>query len=103
MAGPEYVYAWRYEVAAADQPAFETLYGPDGDWVRLFRRSPDWLGTELLADRRRPGTYVTIDRWSSRSAYEAFRTSVAGEWAAIDRRGERLTRREEEIGTFRPA
>jgi hypothetical protein len=92
-----YVYIWRYEVALEQREAFERLCGPDGAWVRLFSRSADWLSTELLADLDRPGVYVTIDRWRTRSAYDEFRASVGEEWAEIDQQGEQLTLSEEEV------
>jgi quinol monooxygenase YgiN len=102
MSDAEYVYAWRYEVAPERRHAFERLYGPDGAWVQLFSRSADWLSTELLADLDRPGVYVTIDRWRSRSAYDEFRASVGAEWAEIDQQGEQLTLNEEEVARLEP-
>lgn len=100
MSDAEYVYIWRYEVANGQRADFERLYGPEGGWVDLFMRSADWISTELLADAARPGVYVTVDRWRSRAAYDAFRASVRQEWAALDRQGERLTISEEEVASL---
>ncbi len=97
-----FTYVWRFSVPAPHRAAFEALYGPGGDWVRLFRTSQDWLGTDLLRDRDRPGEYLTVDRWSSRAAHEAFHQSVSADWEEIDHRGLGLTSHEELIGQFEP-
>jgi quinol monooxygenase YgiN len=95
-----YVYIWRFRVPPEHRAAFEGLYGPDGDWVRLFATSPDWLGSDLLSDADRPGTYLTLDRWTSRAAYDAFRHGAAAAWDEIDVRGEALTDLEELVGEY---
>jgi heme-degrading monooxygenase HmoA len=95
-----YVYVWRFLVRPGSEVAFEAAYGPGGDWIRLFREADGYLGSQLLRDQADPRRYVTIDRWSSREAWEAFRAARAAEWEAIDRRGEALTELEEEIGRF---
>jgi hypothetical protein len=46
---------------------------------------------------------VTIDRWESAAAFEAFKTRFAAEYDAIDRSCESLTRRETLIGRFEVA
>jgi heme-degrading monooxygenase HmoA len=91
---------WRFLVRPGSESAFEAAYGPDGDWVRLFRQAEGYLGTQLLRDLANARRYITIDRWASREAWEAFRAARSAEWDAIDRRGEALTEQEEEIGSF---
>ena len=95
-----YVYLWRFVVRPGSEAEFEAAYGQDGAWVRLFRKADGYLDTKLLRDQAAPGTYVTIDRWASRAAWEAFRAAWAVEWEAIDNRCQALTEREEEIGRF---
>lgn len=95
-----YVYLWRFLVRPGSEAAFEAAYGPDGEWVRLFRQADGYLDTQLLRDESTPRTYVTIDRWASRKAWEAFREERAVEWEAIDQRCRALTEREEKIGRF---
>ena len=91
---------WRYRVAPAQADAFAALYGADGDWARLFRGSAAYLGTTLYRDAGDPGTWLTIDRWTSRAAYEAFLETRAGGYAALDARGDALTVGEERLGTL---
>ncbi len=81
-------------------PEFERAYGPDGDWVRLFRRASGHLRTELLRDTDRPARYLTIDVWESRAAWERFRARWAAEYAALDARCGALTTRETQLGGF---
>jgi len=95
-----YVYLWRFTVRPGSEAAFELAYGPDGEWIHLLRQADGYLGTDLLRDQARPRTYVTVDRWISREAWETFRAARADEWEAIDRRCQDLTEDEEEIGRF---
>ena len=80
--------------------AFEEVYGPEGDWARLFRTADGFLGTTLLKDQVEPAEYLTLDRWVSSPAYEAFRRARDQEFIALDRQCEKLTALEEEIGEY---
>lgn len=91
---------WRYRVAPGHEAAFEALYGADGDWVRLFRRSDDYLGTDLFRDTTQPGVYLTIDRWSARAAYDAFLQVARDDYATLDARGDALTVEETRLGVL---
>ena len=79
---------------------FEEAYGPEGDWVRLFRTADGFLGTTLLKDDGEPAAYLTLDRWVSAQAYEAFRRVRHEEFTTLDRRCEALTAFEQEIGSY---
>jgi len=90
-----FVAAWRF--TTSDRDAFERHYGPDGTWAQLFRRGDGYVRTDLLTD----GTaYVTLDWWTSRDAYDAFRREHADEYARIDLECESLTLSEESLGHF---
>ena len=93
-----FAYIWRYRVDQQERREFEALYGPGGGWERLFSRSKEYLGTELL--KSPDGSYVTVDRWTSRHSHRAFVKENRQEFDALDRRGEALTRQEELIGEF---
>ena len=77
---------------------FREHYGPDGHWVRLFRRAAGYIGTELYQDRKEPRRYLTIDHWESLDAYDRFRQRFAAEFDAMDRRCEAFTESESELG-----
>lgn len=91
---------WQFEVEPERAEEFERAYGAEGEWVKLFRRGEGYHGTTLLKDSEHPLRYVTVDRWTSREAYDEFRRRFAEEYAAIDQRCEKLTRDERLIGFF---
>jgi heme-degrading monooxygenase HmoA len=95
-----FVYIWQYRVRPEAVSAFEAAYGPDGNWVRLFREHEGYLGTELLRDAADPTSYRTLDRWRSREDRDRFRAEAAAEFEAIDRACEALTVEERHLGDF---
>ena len=90
-----HVVIWRF--TTADPMEFEQHYGPDGSWARLFREDPNYVRTDLLRDG---SAYVTLDWWTSRQAYDAFRGAHARAYAELDRICEALTETEENVGAF---
>jgi heme-degrading monooxygenase HmoA len=100
MAAHGYAYVWEFIVVPGHIASFERAYGPEGDWVRLFRRAPGYLRTELLKDTSRPGRYLTVDAWESRAHFETFRAQFASEFEALDAKCEGWTLSETEIGKF---
>jgi heme-degrading monooxygenase HmoA len=97
-----YVYIWEFLVRPEHVPEFVAAYGPDGDWVRLFRDGAGYVRTELHRDQTNPERFVTVDYWESRDAWQAFRTAAAAEWERLDARCEQWTSSEREIGRFDP-
>jgi heme-degrading monooxygenase HmoA len=89
---------WEFEVKSGCEELFEQAYGPEGEWVRLFRRDARYHGTRLLRDVGRERVYATLDMWESREAYEEFREKYAAEYAEIDQKCEGLTIKEESLG-----
>src|SRR3712207_3875267 len=75
-------------------------YGPSGEWTRLFQHGEGYLGTELLQRSDDPREYLTLDRWASRAAYEAFRARFSSEYRRLDHRLEELTEEETPLGAF---
>ena len=95
-----YVRVWRFRPLPNRVTEFEEAYGPEGDWARLFRTADGFLGTTLLKGEGEPGEYLTLDRWVSVQAYEAFRRVGNEEFTALDRRCEALTAQEQEVGEY---
>lgn len=91
---------WEFRPRTGSEEAFETAYGPAGDWAGLFRKSQDYLGSELLKDRSDPARYLTVDRWTSREAFEEFRHHHAGEYQSLDDRCSALTEKEIPLGSY---
>jgi len=95
-----FVVVWQFEIAEEKIAGFEAAYGPEGAWAQLFRRSPQYLGTELLRDAYVPGAYLTIDRWASEEDFRAFRREHDGEYEVLDRACDALTAKETRVGAF---
>jgi heme-degrading monooxygenase HmoA len=95
-----YCALWEFRVQPGSEAAFESAYGPDGDWARLFRRDSAFVRTELLRDRSRPGRYLTADFWTDAGAFAAFRKTFGAEYDALDRRCEAYTLSERKLGEF---
>ena len=95
-----YLALWEFQIKPESRAQFEEIYGPDGTWARLFRQSPDFLGTKLIRDLARPGRYLTLDSWTSCEAFHAFKEGHAAEYETLDQRCENLTERETMVGEF---
>lgn len=89
---------WEFVVAEEKKEEFERQYSPGGAWTNLFRTSPAYRGTRLLAGAGH--RYITCDSWDSQEEYEEFRLANAEEYAALDRRFEAFTLSERNLGIF---
>ena len=95
-----YIAVWEFHVKPNSVAEFERVYGPDGSWSQLFRKSFAYRGTDLLRDADRAGRYLTIDRWTSRAALQQFKQQYQEEYAALDTTCERMTASEAKLGDF---
>jgi hypothetical protein len=97
-----YIAVWEYQVKAGCEAEFIQAYGPDGEWARLFRRSPEFMGVELLGSVGNPTRFFTLDHWGSATGMEAFLAANATAYDVLDRRFSGLTVWERRIGGFPP-
>ena len=95
-----YVIVWEFIIRAECANEFEAIYGPQGDWARLFAKTEGYRQTQLLRDTNHPRRYVTLDFWSSREAHDRFRREHEQEYMALEERCERLTVKENKVGEF---
>jgi heme-degrading monooxygenase HmoA len=95
-----YIIIWEFQTKVGREAEFEQLYGPEGEWVQLFRQGEGYLGSELLRDTAQPRRYLILDRWDSAAAYETFRSRWVDAYKALDAQGERLTAREAWVGSM---
>jgi len=100
MAGQDFIVAWSFAVRPERRRDFEHAYGQNGEWVQLFNSADGYIKTELHRDPENAAHYATLDFWSSREQYEAFRKGAKSEYQAIDARCESLTENEELLGEF---
>lgn len=91
---------WQFEIEAGKAEAFERLYGADGEWTSLSRRSRSFLGSSFLKDLAREDRYVLVEYWSEMVVYEqhmaAYKTAVA----QLERQRETFVRRMDPLGVF---
>jgi hypothetical protein len=95
-----YIVVWEFQVKEECQAEFLAAYGPDGEWARLFSRSPEFLGVELLGSVGHPTRFFTLDHWTSASGLEAFLANNATAYDVLDRQFTDLTVWERRIGGF---
>lgn len=95
-----YIRIWRFRPQPQRVTEFQSVYGPNGDWARLFRLAKGFLDTELIQSTSDSAVYLTIDRWTDAESWEAFKASYAGPYHDLDRRCQELTIEESEVGTF---
>ena len=98
-----FVALWEFEVKPGCGEQFEKVYGPEGDWAQLFRRDPNYRETRLASDAMCDSIYLTLDFWSSQSAYEQFLKTHAADYKNLDAASESLTLRQRRIGGFEKA
>jgi heme-degrading monooxygenase HmoA len=95
-----YVIVWEFRARPGMEKQFAEAYGAIGEWVKLFRRDPAYIRTELMQDTHEPSRYLTLDFWASEAAYEKFRQAREDEYESIDARCAGLTETEREMGRF---
>jgi [ribosomal protein S18]-alanine N-acetyltransferase len=91
---PGLIIVWEFHVSDAKRREFETAYGTDGDWARLFRKGKGYLRTELYRNKAKPGRYFTLDVWQSRAAFDHFKQQNAAAYKALDQQCSTLTEEE---------
>ena len=101
MSSGRFVYVWEFRVAPGREREFLAAYGPSGAWALLFRMAAGYVETLLLQDQSSPGRFITIDRWSSQAARDAFLAEFRADYDALDRACEALTEEESDLGSYR--
>ena len=85
---------WEFRVPSSKRHEFETTYGPDGDWAKLFRNGKGYIRTELHRDEHAPDRYFTLDFWQSRADFYSLKQQNAAEYKSLDQRCSTLTTEE---------
>jgi len=95
-----FVALWEFEVKPGCEERFEKVYGPDGDWARLFRSDANYRQTHLLHDPFHPSIYLTLDFWTSRQAYEKFLAGHRTEYQMLEDISNGMATNERRIGWY---
>jgi hypothetical protein len=62
-----------FKVCEGCETDFEKVFGQDGIWPELLRRSGQYLGSELQVDSKADRQYKLFDYWRSHEGFEGFR------------------------------
>jgi heme-degrading monooxygenase HmoA len=91
---------WEFHPKPERIKEFETVYGAEGDWAALFRKSPHYRETILTRDLNAPGRYLLTDIWDDRASFSEFKSNFRQEYDRLDKKCESLTLQETRIGEF---
>lgn len=91
---------WQFDIRAGRAEEFERLYGADGAWTKLSRRSRSFLGSSFLRDIGSETRYLLVEYWGEMLIYEKHLADFGAEVEALERQRESLMDRMETIGVF---
>src|SRR5215218_7887343 len=91
---------WQFDVKAGRQKEFEQLYGVEGEWTVINRRTRSYLGSSFLHDQSRESRYIIVEYWSEMLVYEEHRASRAAAIVSLEERSAALVESMEPLGIF---
>ncbi len=95
-----YSVIWKYKVKLENIKIFEHEYGFEGTWFKLFSESKEYKGSFLHKSETEPNTYLLIDTWTSKQAYEDFKKLKQDAYNELSSKFEYLYDTEEKIGSY---
>lgn len=94
-----YYLVWEYEVNKPAQGKFEEAYSRTGEWFKFFEPCDDFLGHELVKNTK-DESYILIDKWMDKKAYESFLKSNQLEYESLNESSRPLYDSEKLVGTY---
>lgn len=91
---------WQFDIRPGTAEAFERMYGADGEWTKLSRRSRSFLGSSFLRDIGTELRYLLVEYWGEMVVYEKHVADFGDELQELERERERLVARMETVGVF---
>lgn len=95
-----YTIIWTYRIDPDHRARFIEAYRSGGRWSTFFKTGAGYLGTEFFQNPDDPDVFLTLDRWQSASAYDAFARAHGEEYERIDRECDAFTISETRLGEF---
>ncbi|MGZ4842551.1 MAG: hypothetical protein ACXV5J_12450 [Candidatus Angelobacter sp.] len=91
-----------FVVAEGREEDFKKVFGPEGIWFELLRRSAEYLGTDCRLEAQAERRYRVLDYWQSHESFEDFRRQYQLEYEKFSRliASEDLVERETLLGSF---
>ena len=75
---------WQFEVKSGRNDEFEALYGADGPWTALSRRSRSFLGSSFMRDLAHVEPLSRHRVWSEMVVYERHHADFEDEVQALE-------------------
>ena len=91
---------WQFDVRPGQNARFEDLYGANGEWTAVNRRSRSYLGSSFLHDQNLASRYVMIEYWSEMLVYERHQANHHDDIDALTARRGELVATLEPLGIF---
>ena len=88
---------WELKVKYKEREKFEQFYDAKGDWVRFFRKSPEYLGTDVLENGEGDGIFLVIDEWNSEEAFTEYVKTRKAEYDLLEEKGKSASRTKKRI------
>ena len=92
--------AWQFDVKHGMNEEFEALYGADGAWTALSRRSRSFLGSSFMRDLAQPDRYLLVEYWSEMVVYEKHHVDFEDEVQELESRRAALLDAATPLGLF---
>ena len=91
-----------FVVAEGREEDFRKIFGPEGIWFELLRRSAEYLGTDCRLEAEAERRFRVLDYWLSHESFEDFRRQYQQEYEKFSRliASEGLVERETLLGSF---
>jgi hypothetical protein len=91
---------WQFDVRPGAGPEFEKMYGSDGAWTELSRRSRSFLGSSFLRDMGSETRYLLIEYWGEMMVYERHLADFQRQIDTLEEQRGTLVERMEALGVF---
>ena len=91
---------WQFDIQPGKSEDFERLYGADGAWTALSRRSRSFLGSSFLRDITLDTRYMLVEYWSEMLVYEKHFADFSDEVRELEEQRAALVARMDTIGLF---
>ena len=91
---------WQVDIRAGVSKEFEHLYGADGAWTKLSRRSRSFLGSSFLRDMGSETRYLLVEYWGEMVVYEKHQSDFQHAIDLLRKERDRFVERVDALGVF---
>ncbi|MCL4810963.1 MAG: antibiotic biosynthesis monooxygenase [Vicinamibacteraceae bacterium] len=81
---------WQFQVKRGQEAEFERLYGADGEWTTVSRKSRSFIGSSFLKELSSDRRYLLVEYWSEMLPYERHRRDLVEEIEPLEQAREAM-------------